>query len=218
MRYDPFNNAGLKLLALGLGVVLWFTVSGEPVIERGIRVPLELQNIPERLEILGDVPGTVDVRLRGSSSFLGRLEAGDVMAVLDLKGAHTGKRFFHLLVDSVRAPFGVEVVQVQPGTISLEFEQSSERLVRVVPAVEGTPAPGYVVGEVSSEPSSVEVVGPESRLRQLSEATTEPVVVTDARAPVRETVAIGLADAALRLKQPGEAVVVVEVLPARGNK
>lgn len=218
MRYDPFRNAGLKFLALGLGVLLWFTVSGEPVIERSVRVPLELQNIPERLEILGDVPGTVDVRLRGSASFLGRLGAGDVMAILDLKGAHPGKHFFHFPVDSVRVPFGVEVVQVRPGTIPLDFDQSSERRVRVVPAVEGTPATGYVLGEVSSEPSSVDVVGPESRLRKLSEATTEPVVVTDATAAVRETVTIGLADAALRLKQPSDAVVLVEVLPARGNK
>jgi hypothetical protein len=36
----PFHHLWLKLLALGLGVSLWMGVSGDAMVERGLRVPL----------------------------------------------------------------------------------------------------------------------------------------------------------------------------------
>ncbi len=215
MAYYPFRNLALKFLAISLAVLLWFTVSGEPtIVERGLRIPLEFQNIPDGLEIVGDTLDTVDVRVRGSSAILSRLEPGEVVAVLDLRTARPGSRLFDLVTDQVRAPFGVDVAQVAPATIALDLEPSGSRAVPVVPAVEGEPAPGYVVGEVSSDPPTVLVVGPESRLRQVTEAMTEPVSVAGATAPVREEVTVGVPDLALRLSVPRRAVVTVDVVPA----
>ena len=220
MAYYPFRNLALKFLSISLAVLLWFTVSGEPtIVERGLRIPLEFQNIPDGLEIVGDTPDTVDVRVRGLSAILSRLEPGEVVAVLDLQTARPGSRLFDLVTEQVRAPFGVEVAQVAPATIPLDLERSGPpREVPVVPAVEGEPAPGYVVGEVSSEPATVLVVGPESRLQQLTEAMTEPVVVAGATAPVTAEVTVGVRDLALRLSVPRRAVVTVNVVPAPAER
>jgi len=84
MRYNPFRNIGLKLLALALAILLWLTVAGEHVVERSLRVPLEFRNVPDALEIVGNAPDTVDVRLRGSSALLSRVQPGEIVAVLDL--------------------------------------------------------------------------------------------------------------------------------------
>lgn len=220
MAYYPFRNLALKFLAISLAVLLWFTVSGEPtIVERGLRIPLEFQNIPDGLEIVGDTPETINVRVRGSSAILSRLEPGEVVAVLDLQTARPGSRLFDLVTEQVRAPFGVDVAQVAPATIALDLERSGPpREVPVVPAVEGEPAPGYVVGEVSSEPATVLVVGPESRLQQLTEAMTEPVVVAGATAPVTAEVTVGVPDLALRLSVPRRAVVTVDVVPAPAER
>ena len=220
MAYYPFRNLALKFLSISLAVLLWFTISGEPtIVERGLRIPLEFQNIPDGLEIVGDTPDTVDVRVRGSSAILSRLEPGEVVAVLDLQTARPGSRLFDLVTEQVRAPFGVDVAQVAPATIALDLERSGPpREVPVVPAVEGEPAPGYVVGEVSSEPATVLVVGPESRLQQLTEAMTEPVVVAGATAPVTAEVTVGVPDLALRLSVPRRAVVTVDVVPAPAER
>jgi YbbR domain-containing protein len=94
------------------------------------------------------------------------------------------------------------------------FEPSASRQVPVAPAVEGRPAPGYVIGKVSSDPETVEVVGPESAVKRVSEAMTEPVSVAGARDPVHESVTVGFLDPALRLKAPRAASVVVDVVPA----
>jgi YbbR domain-containing protein len=214
MVYHPFRHLGLKVLSIALAVVLWLTVSGEHVAERNLRVPLEFRNLPPQLEITGETISTVDVRLRGSSAILGRLDAGEVVAVLDLSGGRPGPRLFHLRNDQVRTPFGVEVAQVIPSTISLELEQAASRVVPVIPAVHGEPAPGYVVGRRTAEPATVTVVGPESHIKQLSEATTEPVSVAGSKEKVRDVVTVGVADAALRLQSPQSATVIVEVVPA----
>jgi YbbR domain-containing protein len=214
MAYHPFRQLGLKVLALLLATLFWLTVAGEHVVERSLRVPLEFRNIPTHLEIVGDPPATVDVRLRGSSSLLSRVQPGEVVAVLDLSAARAGSRLFHLRNDEVRAPFGVEVAQVIPGTLGLSLEKSASRVVPVVPATEGDPAPGFVVGRIASNPATVEVVGPESRLRQIAQATTEPVPVAGARGRVRDVVNVGVADSSVRLKEPQNATVIVEIWPA----
>jgi YbbR domain-containing protein len=214
MIYHPFRHLRLKVLALALATLLWFTVAGEHVVERGMRVPLEFRNIPESLEITGDPPSTVDVRLRGSAAVLGRLDPGEVVAVLDVAGARPGSRLFHMRSDEVRTPFGVEVSQVLPSTVSLELERSATRVVPVVPALEGEPAAGYVVGRRSSEPATVTVLGPESHVRQLSEATTEPVNIEGRHDGIRDVVTVGVADAAVRLEKPLSATVLVEIWPA----
>jgi YbbR domain-containing protein len=209
----PFRHFGLKIWSVVLAVALWLAVTGDESVERGLRVPLELQQFPTGLELQGDAPALVDVRVRGESSALGRVGAGDIMAVLDLKTARPGRRLFQLTPEQVRVPFGVEVVQVTPSSVALAFENSATRQLPVVPAIEGVPAAGFVVGKPVSNPATVEVVGPESAVVRATEALTEPISVAGAKQDITETVNVGFLDAALRLKTPRPSVVTVPILP-----
>ena len=215
MAYNPFRNIGLKLMALLIAGGLWFVVAGEHIVERSMRVPLEFRNIPSGMEIVGDPPASADVRLRGSSGVVSKLQPGEVVVSLDLQGTRRGMRLFHIQPDDVERPYGVSVAQVQPPTLSLELQPTASRSVRVTPALEGDPAPGYVVKAVVSNPEHVEIVGPEEYLKQVSEATTEPVNIEGAKSAVSDTVTIGVARTTVRLREPGTARVTVEIVPAR---
>ncbi len=218
MALHPLRHLGLRLLSVGLATGLWLAVVGERTVERGLRVPLDFENIPESLEIVGHVPLAVDVRVRGPSSVLGRLQPGEVVAILDLAGARPGSRLFHLRTDQVRVPFGLEVTQVVPATVALDLERVARRVVPVLPAIDGEPAPGFVIGTVTVDPTTVEVEGPESRVARLASATTETVVIDGATQTVKDTVNVGVADAAVRLRESRSAVVVVEVRPAPATR
>ena len=211
MAVRGFRHLGLKFVSIALAGLLWLVVSGEQIVERALRIPLEFTNLPAQLEMVGDTPTVVDVRVRGSSGALSRIGSGDLVAVLDLRSARPGRRLFHLTGDDVRSPFGVEVVTVSPSNVAVAFEQSATKVVPVVPAVEGEPADGYVVGTVTAEPATVEVIGPVSALTNLTEAITEPVIIAGASAPVRESVTIGVPDPAVRLRTPQSATVTVDV-------
>lgn len=215
MRYDPFAHFGLKAVSAGLAILLWMTVSAQrSSVERGLRIPLELQNLPENLEMVDPPQDTVDVRIRGGADALGHLVPGDLVATIDLSSAQPGRRLFHVSPDRVRAPFAVEVTQVAPASVAIRFESSATRAVTVQPSVEGEPAPGFIVGEVSSQPKTVEVVGPESALRHVTEAITEPVWIGSAKAAVRSTVSLGVVEQGVRLKNTRTALVQVEIVRA----
>ncbi len=214
----PFRHLGLKLVSVAFAVLLWMVVAGEETVERGLRIPLELQQFPAGLELQTEPPSTVDVRVRGGSGALSRLTPVDIVAVVDLHGARVGQRLFHLTPEQVRVPFGVEVVQVTPATVALTFENSATKQVKVLPAIDGTPAPGFVVGKFSADPETVEIIGPESAVKRAAAALTEPVSVAGARERVRQTVTVGVLDAALRLKNTRSAVVDVQILPAPAER
>jgi YbbR domain-containing protein len=208
-----FRRTGLKLLSVVLAVLVWLLVSGERLAERSMRIPLEFTNLSAELEIVGDTPDVVDVRVRGSSGALSRLSSGDLVAMIDLVAARPGQRLFHITNADVRAPFGIDVMQVSPSSVPMRFDRSASKIVPIVPAVDGQPADGYVLGAVTASPASVEVVGPQSAVASLVEATTEPVLVTDATEPIVELVTVGVTDPSVRLRQPLTARVTVDVMP-----
>ena len=70
LRKYVFANAGLKLLALAISFLLWATYTAEPYAEVGFQVPLEFTTMPTQLEMSGDVPTVVHVRVRGRSALL----------------------------------------------------------------------------------------------------------------------------------------------------
>jgi len=119
LRKYIFANAGMKLLALAISFLLWATYTAEPYAEVGVQVPLEFTTIPSQLEISGDVPNTVRVRVRGRSALLRRMVAADLNLRIDLKNATEGKEVLPITPEMVGAPYGATVVEVSPGQIQI---------------------------------------------------------------------------------------------------
>lgn len=212
-RLFVFRNLGLKVLSICIAGLLWLVVGGDRVVERAIRVPIAFENVPPGVEIVGDAPEAVVIRVRGASGTLGRLVPGDVSAVLDVRQARPGRRPFTLSSELVNVPAGIEVLQMSPSTVTIAFEATGVRLVPVRAAIEGEPARGMRIERITTEPETVEVSGPESSLRRLRQVDTEPVVVTGLTATRRETVALTLGDPALRLRATQPVRVTVSVTP-----
>lgn len=209
MALVPIRHVGLKVLSVGVATLLWLVVTNDPQVERTLRVSLELQRTPVGVEVVGDVPDTVAVRVRGAASRLAGLGTGDLSAVVDLDGVRPGRRLFALTAAQVTAPFGVEVVQITPAALPLVFEPTAVVTLPVQPRLEGTPAAGHSVTNISVTPSQVRVQGPESAVRDLTALFTEPVSLAQATQVVREVVTIDAANAGLRLDGGATAVVTV---------
>jgi YbbR domain-containing protein len=218
MRLWPFRHFGLKVWSVLLAVMLWMAIAGEETVERGVRAPLELQQFPPGLELRTEPPSVVDLRVRGASSALSRVGTGDLVAVLDLRSARAGRRLYQLTPEQVRAPFGIEVVQVTPSSLVFAFEQTATRRVPVVPSLDGEPAPGFVVGKLLANPAQVDVMGPESAVAAVAEALTEPVSIGGASKDVTQTVMVGLQDPVLRLKAPRPATVTAQIIPGPAER
>jgi hypothetical protein len=205
------ENLGLKLLSLVLAMLVWFAIAGETASEMGLRVPLELQNVPRDFELSGDTVDAVEVRVRASAGIVHALNPGDVSAQIDLAGSVEGERIVHLTADSIRVPFGVKVVKVAPAMLTLRFERTLQKVVPVRPRLVGRPAEGYEVAEVVSEPPEVRLAGPRSRVEAVDSAFTEPLALDAARDSVSDVVRIGLEDPLLRIQGGAEVRVTARI-------
>jgi YbbR domain-containing protein len=199
MMRGLFDNLALKLASLGLALVLWFVIAGEKTSEIGMTVPVEMQNVPQALELTGEAVNTVDVRLRATPGVIQRLGPGDISAQVDLAGLGEGERIIHLTPEAIRVPFGVRVVKINPAILTLTFERTLQKVVPVRPRLLGRPAAGYEVAQVSSTPPEVRISGPTSRVKEVESAFTEPVSIEGADTTIVETVSLGLEDPALRV-------------------
>jgi YbbR domain-containing protein len=194
-----FDSFPLKLMSLGFAVLLWLLVAGERTSEMGLSVPVELQNFPRGLELTGEPVNAVEVRLRASPGMIQRIVPGEVSAQVNLAGIGEGEHIVHLTEDSIRMPFGVKVVKIQPAVLTLQLERTLEKVVPVRARLLGRPAEGFEVADVSAAPGEVRVAGPTSRVDEIESAFTEPVSVEGARDAVTSEVTIGIADPLLRV-------------------
>jgi hypothetical protein len=117
LRKYVFANAGLKLLAVAISFLIWATYTSEPYAEVGFQVPLEFTTMPPELEMSGDVPTSVHIRVRGRSALLRRMIPADLNLRLDMKDGKQGTLIINFRPEMVGAPYGATVVQVEPTEI-----------------------------------------------------------------------------------------------------
>lgn len=211
MAWHPFRNLGLKMVALVLGTLLWFTVSGQQAERTLAGVPVVYLNKPSGLE-LTDQTSTVDIHVRGLDSQLRTIQARDFEARVDLTGARPGPaQGFPIRTDKISAPLGLEVTGVEPGSVIAVLEAAGTASLPVKPLVDGRPAAGFVVSDIAVDPLNVNVIGPERRLASTTSATTDRVTIEGATATVVQTVSVGVTDSALRLREARTARVTVKI-------
>jgi YbbR domain-containing protein len=211
LRYFVTHNWYLKLISLGLAVMLWAVVATETSSEVGMEVPLEYRNIPAQLEITGDTTNTVQVRLRGSSNVIRDISAKDVSTIIDLSKMRQGDRIVPLSPQNVQAPFGAEVIRVNPSSVRFNLERTMTKSVPVIPTIMGQPSDGFEIGKVTVEPAKVEVEGPESRVNTLESIATVPVRLDRRQTRVEQSADLDVPDPQIRLSHPGPVNVRVEL-------
>jgi YbbR domain-containing protein len=207
------RNWHLKLISLGLATVLWAEVARTPTSEIVLPVFLELENIPAQTEVFGDLPDSVQIRLRGPSSLLRTLSQQNVSFSIDMKDATLGEeKVVALTPDLVHAPFGVDVVRVNPSSVRLTVEQTAARDVKVVPVLSGAPAQGFEIESTVIHPETVQVEGPVSHIRDMETIKTSRLNVDGRKEAFHEVVELDWSDPTVQPK-PGTVTVEVRIRP-----
>ena len=117
-----FRHWELKLAALVLSFALWVFVMTSEKAEVVLAAPVELDAIPQGLEVVGDRPDSVDVQLHGLRAVLGRVGPEQVRAHVSLAGARAGEVVVRLVPDQISAPSGVTVLRVSPSRVRVTLE------------------------------------------------------------------------------------------------
>jgi YbbR domain-containing protein len=211
MKHWILQNWFLKVVSLLLATLLWAAVSNQASSEIGLDVPLEYRNIPSQLEITGDTTNTIQVRLRGSSNVIKGITAKDVSTTIDLGKMRTGEKIVALSPQNVQAPFGAEVIRVNPSTVRFTLERTVSKTVDIVPTIAGQPTNGFEAGQVFVSPNTVEVEGPESRVDALSSIATTPIRLDRKQSSFEQTADLDVPDPQIRLQHSSAVNVKIEI-------
>jgi len=207
LREFLFNNIGLKAIALLLALLLWLQVAGQQTVQQKLDLPVVFVNLAPEMEISNDYVRRVDVVLssrRGTSN----LEDGSLTVRIDLRGSPPGaEKSYPLTADNISdRPSGVEVVSISPTSIRLLLENTIRKSIAVVPELVGEPAEGFQVTKVQAP--RVTIIGPQSRVQEVSEAQTEPIGITGLSSTLVRNVAVDIGEVALRIEPASVGIVV----------
>ena len=184
LREVFIEDLGVKLLALGITLVLWYAVTGQrtPTTRHLLGIHLNF-DLPKDMEISNDPRMEVEVTLAGNKYDLERVDATRLVANVDVKDFKPGERTVLLANERVTfgLPDGIRVEGIEPSTIPLRLEQRVEREVEVEVRLDGSVPDGYELREVKVEPEKVRVRGPASRVNALQKLPTEPISLDEHR-------------------------------------
>ncbi|MEP7132721.1 MAG: CdaR family protein [Acidobacteriota bacterium] len=213
------RNLGLKILALGIALLVWFVLSAqrrERISERSYRIALSVVNIPERTIIASSVAPAVDVRVRGPFTALRQVDPDKIEAVIDLQGATRGERLYRLAPEDINVAPEIEVIAISPADVRIVLDAVAEKVLPIAPNLTGTPAPGWEVGDVSIEPRAARIVGPAAVLGKMTSVSTDPVSLSE-RSATFSTPATVVADApGVRVREGQIVTVTVRLHPVKG--
>jgi YbbR domain-containing protein len=177
VRRHVFHNLTLKVTSLLLATGLWLAVASSPPSEVAMSVPIIFRNMPSDLEISSEHIPTVQIRVRGPERIVRRLQGSDVRAEVDLSGMKSGEHTFDL-TKAVTVPDRLEVAQVVPSEVHVQFDTRATRWVPVEPRVVGIFPVGYHLADARPDPDKVEIIGPKKEIDAVDSAITDPIDVT----------------------------------------
>lgn len=205
-----------KFVALVSSLILWFAISAErreKLIERTFDVPLALIGVPEDLIITNRVQESINVRLRGRQSQLRQISSATLEATVDLSDAREGPMTVTISPSTLNIRDEIEVVSIVPPQLSFRLEARRQKGVPIRPFLMGEPPPGYRVGAILLEPSVALVSGPESMIREYTEASTERIVLTGRNQGFTVNVGVVSDRSLVRILEPQTVRVVVPIEP-----
>lgn len=201
---------GLRFLAIVAALAVWFSASfakrerqSEKVIDATVTYN------PQRGLVILDPVQTLKVRLRGPDRLIRTLapHVVDVVVAVDSRGL--GAIEVQIDESKVLRPEGVEVVAIDPNSLTLRVDVEQTREIAVTPRLVGEPAGGAVPLEPVARPAQVQVSGPESLLAGLTAVTTSPISLDGHALTFSQTVSVVSPNPLLRIVAP--AVVSVEI-------
>lgn len=213
-RYFSFwsTDLFLKIVSLGLATVLWFFIGGEDTIEKTVRVPVEVINLPRDLVISNQFKNEIEVSLTGPRSVVLGLNKQKLTRQVDLSKATPGTMVLENDNQHIDVPRSLTVQRVQPASIILSIDKLIQKQFRVVSNTVGNVADGYEVRQVRMNPDYIVITGPETLLRQSDELQSSYISINGLKSSEQRQVPLELAPALVDLI--GETSVTADIIIA----
>jgi hypothetical protein len=108
----------LKLITLGLVTVGWLFLAGQQNFVVSFKVPVEMENLPAKMQIVEPVKPEITITARGLRKDASTLNIRNVRAKIDLSLARYGVNTFRISRDKISLPSkNVDIIKIEPDEI-----------------------------------------------------------------------------------------------------
>ena len=206
------HNAGWKLGALLLAILLWLATAVEPELVTTHAVPILYKDLKPDLLIGSDAADLVRVELRGPASKISPASLADMSILLDLASVSgPGQRTFTLSGSDLHLPPGVAFLRAVPSQIRLGFARRVSKEVGVAIQIGAPPPPGYRVVAQQVTPDKIAITGPEQRVAAITSAQTDAIDLSRTTTTTEIKANVFVADSQVSLEDSPTVTVRVEI-------
>jgi YbbR domain-containing protein len=178
----PRRASDLWLLVLA-GITasfLWLLAHRSSTDQKGYDIPVLLQGVPDNLVVTDQSADVINIQVRSTAANQREISSARIEYPVDVSGAKPGPALYEVdqgLILS-QLPRGSQITSRSPASIEVTYERRGRKSVRIRPDLEGEPAQGFVLQQVSVEPPRVWLEGARSSVLRLSEVVTETIDVS----------------------------------------
>lgn len=171
------NNLGLKTGAMLLAILVWAMISGRErtFSEKTLKIPVEVINVSENVEVATLRPEEVTVSLMGASKFVAAFNPESHAIKIDLKNIEESSKLNYFAEDYLEVPKGVQLVAIHPKMIEVFVEEFATREVPVKIRFRGRLAANLRLTSAKVVPDRVIVMGYKSQVGDIDVVLTEEV-------------------------------------------
>jgi YbbR domain-containing protein len=204
------ENLAAKLMSLLIAFLLWVALIDEPELVEIVTVPIEYRNLAQNLELSPDMVTRVQLQVRGPRGRLNEVSSETTNIVLDLSAMRqSSTSTFTIQESNLNLPLRVRLLRATPSQVRVKLEKRSFLNVSVVPDFEQNLPEDTKIASFDVSPPTVQVVGPESRVKAIATLKTEPIDLRSIESgkPIRLNVI--LTDSELAFSGPSQVTVKV---------
>jgi len=172
-----FRDLGLKIIALLIGVLLWFLASIERSYEIYLELPISLGPPDSGYVLTSLPPERIKVSFTGKGSRLIGIRINPPRIAVKLKKKRSGSHTISLSRNDLIPEPGPDVrVRFIPERIRVQLSREYRRYVDLWIPIVGTPKENFVLGAVES-PKRVLVSGGKEHIVRINAVTTETLSI-----------------------------------------
>lgn len=172
------NNIGLKIVAVFFAVFLWWIVANvdDPIITKKYRAsvtvthPEVITNIGKSYHIVDDTQNVM-ITIKARRSIAEQIRTSDIQATADFREMQDSAIPVRIVINGYEGLY-VEA-SANPQNIQVVTEDTQKKTFPIVPVTTGNVRAGYVLGEITAKPQSIDISGPKSLIGRIDKVVAK---------------------------------------------
>ena len=181
LRKSRLELGSAALISIILVTVVWFSFSKGLDTLITLEIPVEYTTRDPLMEIIDTSTNAVSLQLAGSGTLIKSIRPKQIHVRLDLDKAVAGRNTFSITKDNITLPPGIYLKKITPSVVEATLDTAINKKLPVQVDWVGKLPDNLILSKVQVDPETIEVVGGNRILNNISTIYTEKAQLDNIR-------------------------------------